>query len=663
MLRLFLFTVLLAVNLFSYEVYVKTKADLLILNTLGIECQKSGDIFVCAKFDTPEKTQKFLDYISDYGVKAFVKYPSPPKTGYCIQVISSKKYSFIKKRFDFFKNYPFARIEKIGKYYVLRVAQNENPDALKSLYKKIKSKWKSSFLRKCDFITSRIVFPKGNFSYKKIKKFSMHDLYEKLPELYKEGKYEEVLFYTTLLQRSIYKKNVLFYKVKAYFKLKNYQKSCVLSQKLYQIYGDESGIKNLQNESCFLYYLNQAKHKIYTAPYESYSDIKKALSYKKNDKRALKTLAYIYYNIGDYENAYKYFKQTSLDKPSDYSMFAKTLFTLNKFDELNVICKNNNIQFCKDYAVYLKAKKLASQYKYREAYKTLYPVWQLYPEDKNLNYLLAYLSIKLNKIDEAVTYLNKVGDEKRVAKMLRDAYFNVNDIQKAYKYASMLSDDSEINKKIINAYLKYVAYNLYKKGKYDKALEILNSLDGDIEVMELKGKIYAALKDYSKAEKAFKEAYIYNNSPAVAKDLIELYFKQNKIQKAKNFTDFSNKELKDTYYLNLAKYYLSKKDIIQMNKALDNVSQKTPEYEYLRGVLCFYQQNYDCALKKLLKLKPSIERNYYLILTYLKLNKKTKAKELFDKTFKTYPKEYAKKVANIYIQLGEIEKAKKILGY
>jgi predicted Zn-dependent protease len=247
--------------------------------------------------------------------------------------------------------------------------------------------------------------------------------------------------------------------------------------------------------------------------------------------------------------------------------------------------------------------------------------------------------------------------------MLRDAYFNVNDIQKAYKYASMLSDDSEINKKIINAYLKYVAYNLYKKGKYDKALEILNSLDGDIEVMELKGKIYAALKDYSKAEKAFKEAYIYNNSPAVAKDLIELYFKQNKIQKAKNFTDFSNKELKDTYYLNLAKYYLSKKDIIQMNKALDNVSQKTPEYEYLRGVLCFYQQNYDCALKKLLKLKPSIERNYYLILTYLKLNKKTKAKELFDKTFKTYPKEYAKKVANIYIQLGEIEKAKKILGY
>lgn len=86
---------------------------------------------------------------------------------YSIQVINTKTLdSYIIKAYNKYKNYPYARIEKIGKYYILRLFQTNKKQSLTLYLKSIQKEYKNAFIKNIKWTKKRIVYPK---KYKSIK--------------------------------------------------------------------------------------------------------------------------------------------------------------------------------------------------------------------------------------------------------------------------------------------------------------------------------------------------------------------------------------------------------------------------------------------------------------------------------------------------------------
>ena len=165
---------LMGVGLFAYELAVH-KVDAEKLKECGIECEIKGDKCIFAKSFDKAQLERVRTYIkSEYGIDSFYveeakqvkkiqKEPQtvketikktqktfPKKVIYSYQVFTADNLEAAKKVFEKVKNLPYARIEKIGKYYVVRVGAYDT-------YKEAKKAGLKYFLMKCYYKLERIV--------------------------------------------------------------------------------------------------------------------------------------------------------------------------------------------------------------------------------------------------------------------------------------------------------------------------------------------------------------------------------------------------------------------------------------------------------------------------------------------------------------------------
>ncbi len=147
----------LAVLSFAYELGV-LKKDADILKEAGIKCTIKGKYCVFFKGDDKAQIKRIKYYLSSqYNIKAYEvsvnsnKTPAKTLKGiYSYQFGSETDLKKAIKVLKRVKSLPDARIEKIGKYYVIRAG-------LFHSYKKAKQYSKGYFIVKCYYIPSRVV--------------------------------------------------------------------------------------------------------------------------------------------------------------------------------------------------------------------------------------------------------------------------------------------------------------------------------------------------------------------------------------------------------------------------------------------------------------------------------------------------------------------------
>jgi len=175
------FLLLSILSLYGYELAVNM-ADAGKLRECGIECQPQENICVFAKSFDKAQLERIKNYIkTEYGIESFyvksvpkkvnkinnnvndnvkkVRVSEKPKktpaenikkTVYSYQVFTADNLKAALRAYEKVKHLPHARIEKIGKYYVVRVGAYDN-------YKEAKKAGLNYFLMKCYYIPKRIV--------------------------------------------------------------------------------------------------------------------------------------------------------------------------------------------------------------------------------------------------------------------------------------------------------------------------------------------------------------------------------------------------------------------------------------------------------------------------------------------------------------------------
>ncbi len=78
---------------------------------------------------------------------------------FCIQVAAEKDLERLKSYFDRVRDFPHARIEKRDGVYLLRVGAEEKRENLLLMFRKIKSRFRDAYIKKCEINPSYVVFP------------------------------------------------------------------------------------------------------------------------------------------------------------------------------------------------------------------------------------------------------------------------------------------------------------------------------------------------------------------------------------------------------------------------------------------------------------------------------------------------------------------------
>jgi uncharacterized protein HemY len=673
---------------------VPTQRDAKLLNNLGIECNKKDGIYVCAKSPQLPKILRLKDFIEKHGINAYITGFSefPIEQGYCIQVVSSKKKKPIEKIFTKFESYPYARVEKIGKYYVLRIGQSNDLKYLKPYLKKIKKFYKSAFLRKCDFILSRIVLSNGSFEKfhtktkknKKIKKHKKQNFnidYSKLndkkklrlmKEFFDKGDYKQVLKIAELLEKGLYRKDVLVIKARILAKEGKYKQACRRLTELYNVYQDKE-IEKYRNKACFLYYGSLGNENMYTSPFFAVKYFKKSLIFQKNSY-VMKNLAIVYLSLGKYSKAYPYLKQLYEKYPDDsviLSAYARVLFALGKFSQFKKL-PHKNPTF-KNLNQYFSALKYYKHKEYAKAENILNFLHKIYKNDVNIGVLYAKTLINEKKYKKAENILNGLKNKNNIdiQKTFLFLFLKSKNYIQAFKYLKKLKlEKVDVSSKIVNRvqynyYLQMAAEELKNKNFKDvyKLLQNAMNYGSNEKLYKVLGDYYFDVGKHQKALKAYKNAYYYAPKQTIVKDMIKTYFALNKPDKAGEFiTENSSNKLKSFYYMYYAEYFLKKKNYIEANKMMKisvfYSKNKTNLQKKLQGIICYYLGNYDCAYKNLADLKDN-EAKCYLVFTLIKQGKKEQAKNLL-KNIKAKNNYLKAKIANAYLQLGEIKKAEEM---
>jgi len=78
---------------------------------------------------------------------------------FCIQVAAEKDLERLRSYFDRVRDFPQARIEKRDGVYLLRVGAEERREDLLLMLRKIKSRFRDAYIKKCEINPSYVVFP------------------------------------------------------------------------------------------------------------------------------------------------------------------------------------------------------------------------------------------------------------------------------------------------------------------------------------------------------------------------------------------------------------------------------------------------------------------------------------------------------------------------
>ena len=158
--------------LFAYNLVVYSQKDAIRLNEIGFICQEKNKKYICLDSNDLDELKRIRDFLANKfnittyiensnqkskSIKKIVKTVKTTKsekegkleTFYSIQLGSFRYLENAKKVYEKAKSYPFARIEKIGEYYVVRIEKAKNRDDLK--FKNL------GMVKKCYIIKDRII--------------------------------------------------------------------------------------------------------------------------------------------------------------------------------------------------------------------------------------------------------------------------------------------------------------------------------------------------------------------------------------------------------------------------------------------------------------------------------------------------------------------------
>lgn len=344
---------------FAYNLVVSSKENSEKLENIGFVCEEKYNKYVCLSSPDLDELKKVKDFLLDrFHINAEIvtdlkKYQNhnikPIKrnkisttkqakilkkvkshSNYCIQLMSFKNFNNAKKVFNWYKQYPFTRVEKIEGFYVVRVGEG-NFDDINELKKILKK----GIVRKCDLKYDRIIL--SNFEVEKNNKNTKN-----VEEFVKEGNYKKALnFYKQILASS--PKNIKALKglEDIYIKLKDFKKALEISNRLIKL-----GVKD---KNRILILKNLVKSKLDIAEKKRY--LEEILKIDSNDIESLLLLGDIYTKEKKYNVAYIYYLRAYSLNKNDIKVimkFAKLLLKLNLKDEAKEILKNINISKLND---------------------------------------------------------------------------------------------------------------------------------------------------------------------------------------------------------------------------------------------------------------------------------------------------------------------------
>ncbi|WP_457563010.1 tetratricopeptide repeat protein, partial [Caminibacter pacificus] len=356
--------------------------------------------------------------------------------------------------------------------------------------------------------------------------------------------------------------------------------------------------------------------------------------------------------------------------------YAKTLFNLGDFKTLERI-KDNNLAFFNHLELYLKAKKLYNEGKYKEAEKIAVKLFNYYPNNINVLLLNGNIFYKLGKYDLAYIYYKRVVKKEPqnipALKGLRDVALANKDITSAVKISDILKNlkykDKKFNE-IMKEYYLFQADKLAQEGKFKDALsdvkEAEKYTDSEKDIYVAYGKIYFKMGEYKKALDYYRMLYSRNAPLEIREKLIRIYIRLGKINKAKEIAQNSPNEIKAIYYMEMARYYMKQKKYPEANKYITTALEYNPinsmcAYE-IKAWVCYYLGDYGCAKsyfeKSDLKL-PEVRLGYAFVLA--KMGNKEKA-YLIAQGIKTRSKNIMLQKARLMIELGREKEAKEIFN-
>ncbi len=596
-----------------------------------------------------------------------------PKSGYCIQALSATKKNYLIKKFN--SSYKYARIEKINNYYVIRFFQEKQPKELKKYLKKIKKEYTSAFIRKCDYIPERIVYPIIYKNRQKIKKqktvhkyTTMHKdvncTINDIKQLIAKGEYQKANELISKIPKIDEREEIFYYKGLIALKLKNYKKACNIFSVLSNLFNNTK-YQYLSKKACYIFNIQNIKKNIKDNPalaLDLINKIEKNYSYN-NELKKYKVM--IYLNLAKYEKAYELLKNMDRQNEDIKNLYLMDLVELGKFDEIRNVEDYKKCDFYKNNKTFFIALENYKNKKYNKAYFYASKYYKHHQNDKAINLLLAKIMLKNMQIDNAFIYLYNI-DSYNISdlKLLRKLYYYEYDYKNAFDIVNELEKrgySDEMNDEITKQYYLLKAYKEIKNNNLNKALNYAkeaNDIKSDIDTLSVLGEIYEKMKKYNLAYKNFHDAFIFEpKNIYINKKILDILFESNKLADAKDFAMNSNlQEVKNYYFILLSKKYLKNNNFVKANKMLSYViGDNSNDYYYLKGRICFYLQNYKCVINNLEKTFDSKDKIYYLIRAYNGLNNKDKAKNLLAYLKKHY-KINNDKLIGLYIELGELKK-------
>jgi len=718
--RFFIFFIFLFSNLFGYALVVNSKEDAKKMQKIGIECRfdKNNDFYVCTYSDDINQLRRVKDFLkSQYDIKAYItsssmdsfslskEFKKPQKSsvknkkllksGYCIQVISSKK--SLDNIFEKYKNFPYARIEKINGFYVLRVGEGSYSE-VKNLNKKI-----GGFIRKCDIVPQRIVkanFNVNNLNVKEYKiksepvinenilrgrKYTLKDMYNAL----NSGNLVEAQRIANLLVKKYPSKAYEVLGIIAMKKSKWY-KACRYLTK---------ANSKLKKDACYTYFIQAGYKNLTSNPLKAKKFFEKACKIKKSLDCEI-GIGYVYLNTKEYKKAKDIFEKLFNKYPDNKNVIKGYVLALYNLKDYETLEKIKNIlpkkyqSLLKDYEFEKKlnlANSLIKENRLKEAEEILLDLYTKNPSNIYVLLSLGNLYLKENELEKAEEFYKNVlliaPDNIYALKGLKAIYEKRGDYKKALEYANKIESlGFEVEDKKTLQTLLYMQeiQNALKNNRCEAAKEYISVLK---DLDDKKINYYLTLGDYySKCAKNPKKAYDYyakayslapDNIDVVIKFLYSLLnfdmFEQIKIILAKlSKKDLSLKEkekLKGFYkdlYLKYAAYLLDKKEYKKALLAADEglkYGNDAGLYE-VKGWTCFKLGDYKCAKDAFLmavSLSPKEDTKFGLALTYIKLGENKKALKTLDEIANTKNPELRVKIAKAYLSLGEIKKAKMLM--
>jgi len=709
----FLIFVLMAIFSFSYDLTVLDKKDSEILKNIGFNCVKKNTIFVCFSSNNINELKRVQDFLKvKFNVNTFIlnennslknksskKRPKIHYTKnnhkYCIQISSFKDLKIGKKQFNTYRKFPFTRIEKIGEFYTLRVGEGSYKN-IKNLEREV-----GGLLRRCDINPNNIVM--SNFNIKNyntlinfVKSSPSNNNALKLKKMYKYLNSGDLIQAkkTALELKAIYPNDSKLVLGLVDMKQGNFEKACNIFSSL----KTKKGYK-LKKDACYTYYVKTGFNLVNLSPKKAIYYFSQALYIKPNSKDALLGEGYAYTNLKDYKKSYNIFKNLYKKYPNDTKIlkgYINVLYLSKKFDELNKLQSSlpdnlkSEISSINFYIKLKKAQKLINKKQYAQAENILTNLYIEKPDDVNLLLSLANLYLQTNQLDKSLNYFNNVliisPDNIYALRGIEVIYMKKGDYEKALRYSNRiiaLGFKDENQKNIKKFYYINLAKKALKENNINQAKIYLNkayNLDkNNALILALLGDVAFKENNNNLAYKYYVKAYkIGKNNFGIKLKFLYALLKLNLFDQIKiilstidgaSLNEYQKMLLKD-FYINLynkyATYLLNNKEYKKALAIINNaLLMDENNYNLLstKAWICLKLKKYECAknyFQLALKQKNDNNLKYGLALTFLNEGDKSSAKKILDSIY-TDDKDLIIKIADAYIRIGEIKKAKNLL--